>query len=127
VGLTSRLARAEAEAGAARTEADQQLCRRKQDKLEAQLLEAKSLQARKIHGKLYALTKSFFSGIKSQFCITVPPFLFGNLKNLCVNYMHFKYSSSVYSFIHLNSSKNSIRMVKSDSPNRSTAHCQLAD
>jgi hypothetical protein len=47
VGLTSRLARAETEAGAARTEADQQLCRRKQDKLEAQLLEAKSLQARK--------------------------------------------------------------------------------
>jgi hypothetical protein len=30
------------------TEADQQLCKRKQDKLEAQLLEAKSLQARKI-------------------------------------------------------------------------------
>jgi hypothetical protein len=50
VGLTSRLARAEAEAGAARTEADQQLCRRKQDKLEAQLLEAKSLQARNFIG-----------------------------------------------------------------------------
>ncbi len=44
VGLTSRLARAESEAGLARTEADLQLVRRKQTKLEAQLSEAKYLQ-----------------------------------------------------------------------------------
>ena len=44
VGLTSRLARAEAEAAAVKTEADLQLLQRKQAKLEAQLAEAKILQ-----------------------------------------------------------------------------------